>query len=73
MPIYEYVCRKNHRHVREQIASSLATAREFIVCPDCQGMMDRQQFSTPSQFQWGERKKGSNVGEAVKRVKKAGF
>lgn len=39
----------------------------------CTARAIRQQFSIPAPFQFGEGKKGSPVGEAVKRVKAKGL
>lgn len=68
MPIFEYRCPAGH--VTEQL--DLANARlDHLVCA-CGLESDRVPFSVGA-WQFGEGKKGSAVGEAIKRVKAKGL
>ena len=81
MPIYEFVCHRGH--VTEKLFSSIEAAPKSTLCEHvtlgeeeevhCCALANRKQFSVPAPMQFGEGKKGSAVGEAIKRVKAKGL
>lgn len=69
MPLYDFECSNGHR--QELLVASYA-ARPLVLTCHC-GKAAKPVIFSRTSWQFGEAKKGSAVGEAIKRVKKAGL